>query len=66
MANGWNMFWNVFVNLLSGVDHLAGGFKAIAEMGETEAQAYAELSSISREDRVKRERARLAAIAAAE
>tara|TARA_B110000285_G_scaffold207801_1_gene247457 strand:- start:902 stop:1048 length:147 start_codon:yes stop_codon:yes gene_type:complete len=46
------------------VDHLASAGKSVAEMADEEAKALAELSVISRVDRVARERARLAAVAA--
>lgn len=65
MANAWNRFWSVFVNILSAVDNTASAAAAITKMAEEEALAFSELSAISREDRVSRERARLAAIAAA-
>lgn len=65
MANAWNRFWNTVVNLLGVVDHTASAFNHVAEMADEEAHAFAQLSAISREDRVSRERARLAAIAAA-
>jgi len=64
MANAWNKFFNVLVNILGGVDHLASALNHVADMADQEAMAYAQLSAISREDRVARERARLAAVAA--
>ena len=64
MTNAWNKFWMVFVNILSMVDHLASAGKSVAEMADEEAKALAELSVISRVDRVARERARFAAVAA--
>jgi len=64
MAAAWNKFFSVLVNLLGSVDSGASALNHIARMADEEAAALAELSAISREDRVARERARLAAVAA--
>ena len=64
MAAAWNKFFSVLVNLLGSVDSGASALNHIAKMADEEAAALAELSAISREDRVARERARLAAVAA--
>ena len=63
MRIAWNKFWNVFANTLTGVDNLAAAFGSITELAKTEAETYAELSDISRVDRVARERLRLESIA---
>ena len=63
MRLAWHKFWNVFANTLTGVDNLAAAFGSVTEIAKTEAETYAELSTISRVDRVARERLRLESIA---
>lgn len=63
MRLAWHKFWNVFANALTGVDNIMAAFGSVTEIAKIEAETYAELSTISRVDRVARERLRLESIA---
>ncbi len=66
MREMFDAFFSAITRIFKGVDHYAGAFEAVGEWTEVEANTFTELSKISREDRIKRERARLAAVASAD
>jgi len=62
----FDAFFSSLTRIFKGVDHYAGAFEEAGKWVESEVTVFAQLSEISREDRVKRERARLAAVASVE
>lgn len=66
MREMFNAMFSAITRIFKGIDHYAGAFEQVGIITETEAKLFAELSEVSREDRVRRERARLAAVAAAD